>query len=89
MIKSWLHSDYSSKIRRNEKDIQMKIIINWLTERVTTSRRLIQKCYIRDRFNQVIFTIIRRTKNKEELLLKKCSAEWLTSTASESKGLCI
>ena len=66
MIKSWLHSDYSSKIRRNEKDIQMKIIINWLTERVTTSRRLIQKCYIRDRFNQVIFTIIRRTKNKEE-----------------------
>ena len=88
MIKSWLHSDYSSKIRRNEKDIQMKIIINWLTERVTTSRRLIQKCYIRDRFNQVIFTIIRRTKNKEELLLKKCSAEWLTSTAAESKGLC-
>lgn len=53
----------------------MKIIINWLTERVATSRRLIQKCYIRDRFNEVIFTIIRRTKNKEELLLKKCSAE--------------
>lgn len=89
MTKSWLHSDYSSKIRRNEKDIQMKSIINWLTERVTTSRRLIQKCYIRDRFNQVIFTIIRRTKNKEELLLKKCSAEWLTSTAAKSKGLCI
>lgn len=89
MIKSWLHSDYSSKIRRNEKDIQMKIIINWLTERVATSRRLIQKCYIRDRFNEVIFTIIRRTKNKEELLLKKCSVEWLTSTAAESKGLCI